>query len=83
MATTLLQVRTRMAAAYIIANHPVEDVPADRTVIVPDSAKAMIRMASNYRMLFSPKMIGVTGSVGKTTTERVLLRCAVLHLAER
>ena len=29
----------------------------------------MIRMAANYRMLFSPKMIGVTGSVGKTTTK--------------
>ena len=56
-------------AAYIIANHPVDGVPEDRTVIVPDSARAMIRMASNYRMLFSPKMIGVTGSVGKTTTK--------------
>lgn len=59
----------RDGAAYIIANHPVERVPADRTVIVPDSARAMIRMAANYRMLFSPKMIGVTGSVGKTTTK--------------
>ena len=58
----------RNGAAYIIANHPVDGVPEDRTVIVPDSARAMIRMASNYRMLFSPKMIGVTGSVGKTTT---------------
>ena len=57
----------RNGAAYIIANHPVDGVPEDRTVIVPDSARAMIRMASNYRMLFSPKMIGVTGSVGKTT----------------
>ncbi len=56
-------------AAYIIANHPVDGVPKERTVIVPDSARAMIRMASNYRMLFSPKMIGVTGSVGKTTTK--------------
>mgnify|MGYP000635789245 CR=1 FL=1 len=44
-------------------------MPADRTVIVPDSGKAMIRMASNYRMLFNPRMIGVTGSVGKTTTK--------------
>ena len=61
----------RDGAAYIIANHPVEGVPADRTVIVPDSARAMIRMASNYRMLFSPKMIGVTGSVGKTTTKQM------------
>ena len=56
-------------AAYIIANHPVEGVPADRTVVVPDSALAMVRMASNYRMLFSPRIIGVTGSVGKTTTK--------------
>ena len=59
----------RNGAAYIIANHSVDGVPEDRTVIVPDSARAMIRMASNYRMLFSPKMIGVTGSVGKTTTK--------------
>ena len=56
-------------AAYIIANHPVEGVPAERTVVVPDSALAMIRMASNYRMLFSPRIIGVKGSVGKTTTK--------------
>ena len=56
-------------AAYIIANHPVEGVPQDRTVVVPSSHIAMVRMASNYRMLFSPKMIGVTGSVGKTTTK--------------
>ena len=26
-------------------------------------------VASNYRMLYTPKMIGVTGSVGKTTTK--------------
>lgn len=59
----------RNGAAYIIANHPVEGVPADRTVVVPDSARAMIRMASNYRMLFSSQIVGVTGSVGKTTTK--------------
>ena len=59
----------RSGAEYIVANHPVEGVPTERTVIVPDSGKAMIRMASNYRMLFNPRMIGVTGSVGKTTTK--------------
>lgn len=62
----------RSGAEYIVANHPVEGVPADRTVIVPDSGKAMIRMASNYRMLFNPRMIGVTGSVGKTTTKEMI-----------
>lgn len=59
----------RAGASYIIANHLVEGVPEDRTVIVPSSHHAMVRMASNYRMLFSPLMIGVTGSVGKTTTK--------------
>ena len=62
----------RSGAEYIVANHPVEGVPAERTVIVPDSGKAMIRMASNYRMLFNPRMIGVTGSVGKTTTKEMI-----------
>lgn len=59
----------RGGALYIVANHPVEGVPAERTVLVPDSALAMVRMAANYRMLFSPLMVGVTGSVGKTTTK--------------
>ena len=59
----------KAGAEYIIANHPVEGVPEDHLVICPSSHRAMIRMASNYRMLFSPLMIGVTGSVGKTTTK--------------
>ena len=59
----------KAGAVYVIANHPVDGVPEDRTVIVPSSHKAMVRMAANYRTLFSPLMIGVTGSVGKTTTK--------------
>ena len=59
----------KAGAAYIVANHPVDGVPAERTVVVPSSHHAMVRMAANYRMLFSPLMIGVTGSVGKTTTK--------------
>src|SRR5699024_5255783 len=30
---------------------------------------AMMQMGANYRAQFSPKVIGVTGSVGKTTTK--------------
>ena len=60
----------RAGASYIIANHPVEGVPEDRTVIVASSHHAMVRMASNYRMLFGPLMIGVTGSVGKNDGPR-------------
>lgn len=56
-------------ASYIVANHPVEGVPAARTILVPSSHYAMVRMAANYRTMFNPLMIGVTGSVGKTTTK--------------
>ena len=56
-------------AAYILALHPVEGVPPEKTVLVKDPALAMVAMAANYRTLFRPRMIGVTGSVGKTTTK--------------
>ncbi len=56
-------------AGYIVANHPVAGVPEARIVLVPDSYLAILRMAANYRMLFNPLVVGVTGSVGKTTTK--------------
>ena len=56
-------------AVCVVANHPVEGVRGERLVLAEDSRRAMVRMGANYRMLFSPKMIGVTGSVGKTTTK--------------
>lgn len=59
----------QQGAAYVIANHPVEGVPEQQLIQVPSSHMAMVRMGANYRDLFSPKMIGVTGSVGKTTTK--------------
>ena len=66
-------------AEYVIANHPVEGVPEDHLVICESSYLAMIRMASNYRTLFSPLMIGVTGSVGKTTTKEMLAAVLSQH----
>lgn len=59
----------KAGAEYIIANHPMDGVPEDHLVITPSSHMAMLRMASNYRTLFNPLMVGVTGSVGKTTTK--------------
>ena len=56
-------------AAYILALHPVDGVPPEKTILVEDPALAMVAMAANYRALFRPQMIGVTGSVGKTTTK--------------
>ena len=58
-------------AAYVVLNHPGEGVPAERAVISPDSYHAMMVMGANYRSQFHPKVVGVTGSVGKTTTKQM------------
>ena len=57
--------------AYVVLNHPVEGVPAERAVISPDSYHAMMVLGANYRSQFHPKVVGVTGSVGKTTTKQM------------
>ena len=58
-------------AAYVVLNHPVEGVPAEKTVLCPDSYHAMMVLGANYRSQFHPKVVGVTGSVGKTTTKQM------------
>ena len=58
-------------AAYVVLNHPVEGVPAEKAVISPDSYHAMMVLGANYRSQFHPKVVGVTGSVGKTTTKQM------------
>ena len=58
-------------AVYVVLNHPVEGVPAEKTVLCPDSYRAMMTMGANYRRQFAPKIVGVTGSVGKTTTKQM------------
>ena len=55
--------------AFVIAEHPVEGVPEEQLVLVSSSLHAMVTMAANYRNCYSPLVIGITGSVGKTTTK--------------
>ena len=58
-------------AEYVVLNHPVKDVPTGKCFLCPDSYRAMMMMGANYRRQFSPKVVGVTGSVGKTTTKQM------------
>lgn len=44
----------------------------DRIIIVDDTLKSYALLASKYRSLFNIKMIGVTGSFGKTTTKEII-----------
>ena len=46
-------------------------VPAEKAILCPDSYHAMMVMGANYRSQYHPKVVGVTGSVGKTTTKQM------------
>ncbi len=56
-------------ASWVVVNHPVEGVPPERQILVEDIRTAMLRMGANYRRQFPARLIGITGSVGKTTTK--------------
>ncbi len=48
------------------------DWKADNVVLVEDTTEALLRFAGWYRRQFSPRLVGVTGSVGKTTTKEMI-----------
>ncbi len=56
-------------AAYVVVNYPMPELPAAQQIVCAESYRAMTVMGANYRKQFSPCMVGVTGSVGKTTTK--------------
>ncbi len=56
-------------AAYVVVNYPMPALPAQQQIVCADSYHAMMVMGANYRKLFAPCVVGVTGSVGKTTTK--------------
>ena len=66
-------------AAAVLASKPLApDVPA---IYVRDTVSALQQIASAYRRTLPLKSIGITGSVGKTTTKEMI--AAVLETAYR
>lgn len=49
---------------------------------VPDTLQALLRMASAWRAHFNYPVVGVTGSVGKTTTKALIASILQLHGTE-
>lgn len=47
-------------------------IPECPCIVVDDCRKAFLQIAHYYRMKFDIKLIGVTGSVGKTTTKEMI-----------
>ena len=58
----------RSGAEYIVANHPVEGVPADRTVIVPDSGKVVAQDVEAGTSAAYGTIITLTMDSGEDTT---------------
>lgn len=65
-------------AAVALAERPYPGWPV---VLVDDAHRAMRALAAAYRRRFSVPVVGVTGSVGKTSTKEMI--CAVLSQAFR
>lgn len=56
-------------AAAAVSEYQVNDCPC----VVTDSTRtALLKIAGYYRQKFSPILVGVTGSVGKTTTKEMI-----------
>jgi len=48
-------------------------------IVVPDTLEALIRLAQVWRVQFDIPVIGITGSVGKTTTKQMLAQMLELN----
>ncbi len=58
-------------AACALAHHP-GDFPRDRVLMVEDTLKALLALSAWYRDRMPARVVGITGSVGKTTTKEMV-----------
>ncbi|MEG2204948.1 MAG: UDP-N-acetylmuramoyl-tripeptide--D-alanyl-D-alanine ligase, partial [Oscillospiraceae bacterium] len=59
-------------APAVVVSRRAEGVDPARAIEVPDTKRALIQIGGLYRERFSIPMVGVTGSVGKTTTKEFI-----------
>ena len=64
-----------LGASVCIVDHLVDEVPVDKQIVVSDTFIALENLARFARMRSSAKIIGVTGSSGKTTTKEMIASC--------
>ncbi len=68
-------------AVLAVVERLISGVSDERQLIVENTRDAMIKIGGNYRRLFNAKTIGITGSVGKTTTKE-FVACALSMFGE-
>lgn len=57
------------AAAVVCSRAPEGDWPERTIVVAPDTTKAIGELASAWRDYCNPRVVGITGTVGKTTAK--------------
>ncbi|MGN0697058.1 MAG: UDP-N-acetylmuramoyl-tripeptide--D-alanyl-D-alanine ligase, partial [Oscillospiraceae bacterium] len=62
-----------LGAVCAVTGRIVKNTPC---IVVSDTRKALLELAGHFRRKFSPVVVGVTGSVGKTTSKE-FLSCAL------
>jgi len=53
----------------VVVEHFIDDIPQNRQIVVPSTLDAFGKIGAYNRSLFKGKVIGLTGSAGKTTTK--------------
>ena len=62
----------KKGAALAVVEHLADGIPPERQIVVPSALKAYGLIGAYNRSLFKGKVIGLTGSAGKTTTKEEL-----------
>ncbi|HBQ84980.1 MAG TPA: UDP-N-acetylmuramoyl-tripeptide--D-alanyl-D-alanine ligase, partial [Syntrophomonas sp.] len=62
-------------AAAVVVSKITKDCTKAGVILVPDTLEALQNLAAGYRNDFQLPVVGVTGSVGKTTTKDILANC--------
>ncbi|MBR1750714.1 MAG: UDP-N-acetylmuramoyl-tripeptide--D-alanyl-D-alanine ligase [Ruminococcus sp.] len=60
---------TELGAEAVITERPIENA---KCIVVDSTRKALLNLASYYRNKFRIPLVGVTGSVGKTSTKEMI-----------
>ncbi|NLO39411.1 MAG: UDP-N-acetylmuramoyl-tripeptide--D-alanyl-D-alanine ligase, partial [Ruminiclostridium sp.] len=59
-------------SSIVVSEIPFQAPPDCAVIVVPDTVKALGEMAHNYLNTFHIPVVGITGSVGKTTTKDMI-----------
>jgi UDP-N-acetylmuramoyl-tripeptide--D-alanyl-D-alanine ligase len=68
-----------LGAAAAIVDHPIDGVDPARLMVVEDTLEALEDLGRASRARSAARVIGVTGSVGKTTTKEMLAMAFSVH----